>query len=348
MTPRASQGLEMTNVGDTLEQPNAGDAPAAAVELPEPKKPAKPTSFAFEHAVFSVKDAYFSLSPISGDPVYNVPLGDVRATLPIDTVAGSFNIQAKSADAELLQVVKRSLKFVKEIRPGDSIPAELLDGSASWKVEPHHREIAHARITVQLVSWMSGKPMDNVDVAELESIATLPETKKKVQEAFEVLAEKLGLGRDKKQEVVAKIEDLAREMSYIEALRERSARIQKLYANFASLTNVYKRERGILEDVNRVRILMKKPVGDIVGMFDQIDANTGEILNTLKKFPVQIKYIRDMRDDLHFRFMKWDGLLEQWSGLVLERSAQLDRLTRVTYQFAARYFPLNTEWGLQR
>jgi len=338
----------MSNAAETLEQPNPDDASPATIELPEPKKPAKATHFAFEHTVFSVKDAYFSLSPVSGDPVYNVPLGDVRATLPVDTVAGSFNIQAKSSDAELLQTVKRSLKFVKEIRPGDSIPAELLDGSASWKVEPHHREMAHARITVQLVSWMSGKPMDSVDAAELESIASLPETKKKVQEAFEVMAEKLGLGRDKKQEVVSKIEELAREMSYIEALRERALKIQKLYANFSVLTSVYKRERSILEDVNRVRILMKKPVADIVGIFDQIDANTGEILNTMKKFPVQIKYIRDMRDDLHFRFMRWDGLLEQWSGMVLERSAQLDRLTRVTYQFAARHFPLNTEWGLQR
>lgn len=340
----------MSNVAETLEQPASGEAPAAGapIELPEPRKPSKPTHFAFEHAVFSVKDAYFSLSPVSGDPVYNVPLGDVRATLPVDTVAGSFAIKANSADAELLQVVKRSLKFVKEIRPGDSIPSEILDGTASWKVEPHHREIAQARITVQLVSWMSGKPMESVGVEELESLATMPETKKKVQEAFEVMAEKLGLGRDKKQEVVAKIEELGREMAYIEALRERATKIQKLYAGFNVLVGVYKRERSILEDINRVRILMKKPVTEIVDIFDQIDANTGEILTTMKKFPLQIKYIRDMRDDLHHRFMRWDGMLEQWSGMSLERSADLDRLTRVTYQFAARHFPLNTEWGLQR
>lgn len=340
----------MSNAAETVEQTENGAAPAAAdsVDLPEPRKPEKPTSFAFEHAVFSVKEAFFSLSTVSGDPVYNVPLGDVRATLAIDTVAGSFNIKEKSADAELLQIVKRSLKFVKEIRPGDSIPSEILDGTASWKVEPHHRELAHARITVQLVSWMSGKPMDSIDIAELESIATLPETKKKVQEAFEVMAEKLGLGRERKAEVVAKIEELAREMSYIEALRERAAKIQKLYAGFGVLTGVYKRERSILEDVNRVRILMKKPVSDIGEIFDQVDGNTGEILNTMKKFPAQIKYIRQMRDDLHHRFMKWDGLLQEWSDISLERSARLDRLTRVTYQFAARHFPLNTEWGLQR
>lgn len=340
----------MSNAAQTLDQAQDGAPPAAAdsVDLPEPRKPSKSTHFAFEHAVFSVKDAYFIVSETSGEPVYSVPLGEMRATLPIDTVAGSFNIKEKSADAELLQIVKRSLKFVREIHPGDSIPSELLDGSASWKVEPHHRELAHARVTVQLVSWMSGKPMESVDVAELESLASMPETKKKVQEAFEAMAEKLGLGRERKQEVVAKIEELARELSYIEALRERAQKIHKLYAGFGVLTGVYKRERSILEDVNRVRILMKKPVGEITEIFEQIDGNTGEILNTMKKFPSQIKYIRQMRDDLHHRFMKWDGLLTEWSDIVLERSARLDRLTRLTYQFAARHFPLNSEWGLQR
>jgi len=340
----------MSNAAELVDNPTdvapaaAGEAPVA---LPEPKKAAKPTHFAFEHAVFSVKDACFALSSTTGEPVYNVPLGDVRASLPLDTLSGSFGIKDKSPDSDLLQIVKKSLKFVKEIRPGDSIPSEILDGSASWKVEAHHREIARARITVQLVSWMSGKPMENVDPAELETVASMPETKKKVNEAFEVMAEKLGLGRDKKQDVVAKIEELAREMSYIEALRERFARIQKLYAGFGVLTGVYKRERSILEDVNRVRILMKKPVAEIAEIFEQIDGNTGEILTTMKKFPAQIKYIREMRDGLHHRFMRWDSLLQEWSDMSLERSARLDRLTRVTYQFAARHFPLNSDWGLQ-
>ncbi len=340
----------MSNTAELAENPTdvapgaAADVPAV---LPEPKKAAKPTSFAFEHAVFSVKEAYFSLSGTTGEPVYNVPLGDVQASLPLDTLAGSFGVQTDSADARLLEVVKKSLRFVKEIRPGDSVPTEILDGTASWKVEPHHREMARARLTVQLVSWMSGKQIDSVDAAELESIASMPETKKKVQEAFEALAEKLGLGRDNKQEVVNKIEDLAREMSYIEALRERFGKIQKLYNGFNMLTGVYKRERSILEDVKRVRILMKKPVADLAAVFEQIDGNTGEIFTTMRKFPSQIKYIRDMRDDIHHRFMRWDSLIDEWSDVSLERSVRLDRLTRVTYQFAARHFPLNTDWGLQ-
>ena len=42
----------------------------------------------------------------------------------------------------------RSLSFVLEIRAGDSIPNELLDGSASWAIEPRHVERAHKIVPI--------------------------------------------------------------------------------------------------------------------------------------------------------------------------------------------------------
>ena len=316
--------------------------------LPAPRTAAKPTHFVFEHQVFAVQEASFCLSPATGEPSYNVPLGDVRATLPIDTVISSFGIAKSSTDAQLLAIVKNSLKFVKEIRPGDSIPSEILDGTASWKVEPHHRDIARARISLQLVSWMTGKAIDTIDAAELETAAASHDIKKKVQEALDVMAQKLGLQGESKKEAINRFEDLAREMAYIEALRERSGRILKLFSNVNMLTKVYQRERTVLEDLMRVRALMKPQVEKIRTMFDEFDANTGEILNTMKKFAAQIRYIRQTRDDFHQKFMVWDDLLEKWQGVPMERTAQLDRLVRVTYQFVARHFPQANDWGIVR
>ena len=320
----------------------AGEAP-----LPAPRNAQKPTHFTFEHQVFAVKDACFGLSPTTGEACYNVPLGDVQASLPLDTVASSFNIGKNSTDAQLLQIVKNSLKFVKEIRPGDSIPSEILDGTASWKVEPHHRDIARARISVQLTSWMTGKHVDSIDAAELEMIAANPETKKKVQEALDVMAEKLGLTGDSKKDVVNRFEELARELSYIEALRERFVKIQRLFANFNLLAGIYKRERTVLEDIMRIRVLMKKPVDEIASLFEQIDVNTGEIMNTMRKFAAQIRYIRGGRDDLHQRFLRWDDLLTKWEGVAIEQGPIVDRLVRITYQFVARHFPQGNDWGVR-
>lgn len=330
-----------------------GQAPAVApppeedIPIPEPKKASQPTHFNFEHAVFKVKEAVFTLSPTSEEPTYNVPLGEVRAALPIDLVAGSFGVAKDSPDYELLKIVKRGLKYVKEIRPGDSIPSELLDGSASWTVESKHRELAKARVTLQFAWSQDGKALDSVDRAEYEHHASLPDTQKKLKDAYVTIAEKIGFGKDGVQDLIGRADELAREWTYIEALRDRFAKIQKLYAGFATLRPIYKRERAIQEDIIRIRALMKRPVEEITTLFEQLDGNTGEIVNTMKKFPSQIRYIRDTRDSFHQKFMTWDGLLAEWNDVVLERSLKVDRLVRVSYRFLAHHFPLDSEWALQ-
>jgi len=323
----------------------SGSAPDIRPEIAAPRVPEPPTHFAFEHRVFSIKGAWFGLSSATGEPCFHVLLGESPASVPIDKMAVTFEIGKSTSDIGLLDIVKRSLRFVREIRPGDSIPTEILDGTASWKVEPHHREVASARVSMQLVSWLSGKELQTIDAGELEAMASLSETKKKVQEAFTALAEKLGIGD--KQEVVGRIEDLARELSYIEALREQFAKIQKLFSAMTTLTAVYRSERSFVDDIQRVRILLKKPVEDLSSIFDQIDANTGEILSVMKKFDSQVRYIRENRDELHCRMMKWDGVLQEWKGVVPERSGQVESLIKITYRFAARYFPQVTTWSLQ-
>lgn len=336
---------EATPVSD--EAAAVAAAPEAEAKIPEPRKASSPTHFNFENAVFKVKEAVFTLSASTEEPTYNVPLGEVRAALPVDLVAGSFGIDKASPDAELLKIVKRGLKYVKEIRPGDSIPSELLDGSASWSVEPRHRDLARARVTLQFAWHKEGKSVDSVDRAELESLATMPDVKKKLDDAYLTIAETLGFGRAHVGDLIGRGDELAREWTYIEALRERFGKIQKLYAGFATLRPVYKRERAIQEDIIRIRYLMKKPVEDMAAMFDQLEANTGEIINTMKKFPSQIRYIRDTRDTLHQRFMTWDGLIAEWHDVPLERCLKVDRLVRVSYRFLAHHFPLDSEWALQ-
>jgi plasmid stabilization system protein ParE len=205
-----------------------------------------------------------------------------------------------------------------------------------------------ARISVSILSWINGKPVEFGDAHQLESIANNPETKKKVQEAFEVLAEKLGLGRANKNQVVDKIEQLAKESAYIEALRERFTDIQKVYTGFNILHNIYKRERGVQEEIGRIRILMKKPVDDISGILLQVDANTGEVFNVLKRLPEVISYIREKRDELHQRFMLWDDILPAWKSMPMERDGRIDKLVRTTYRFVARHFPQDSEWSLMR
>src|SRR5262249_30029122 len=140
------------------------------------------THFVFDAKVFRLERAYFSLTH-ANEPIFHVLLGAINAALPLPTLRAEFNIDPDSSDGKLLDIVEKSLRYVKEIRPNDSIPRELLDGSASWTVEERHRIIAQSRLVVQLSSWLTGEEMIISDVTQLEQIAEDPGTKQRVQKA---------------------------------------------------------------------------------------------------------------------------------------------------------------------
>ncbi|MEQ8587991.1 MAG: hypothetical protein RIB31_18265 [Thalassobaculaceae bacterium] len=179
------------------------------------------THFVFQHRVFKLPDARFELSGRDRNPVMRVELGDIDAVIPIDDVASEFGIMPDSPDGKLLVTVSNSLKYVKDIRPGDSIPSELLDGTASWRVEDHHRELAKNRLMVQVATWLTGAESVVLDMAELRRMSTDADMQQRVRDGITKIADSLGLGADRRNEVLDMIDRFARELCYIEALRDR-------------------------------------------------------------------------------------------------------------------------------
>lgn len=313
-------------------------------EIPAPKAAEGSRLFAFQHAVFAIKGSYFRIGADGTTALYYVSLGDTHAAIPTDQLSRSFDIPAASDDARLIGVAAQGLRFVHEIRPGDSIPSELLDGSASWSVTGRHVEAARARFAMQLISWLNGQPMQTLDGHAFADVLDDPATRLRVQEAFAAIAQRLGLGADRKQEVVDKIDELTREFSYIEALRSRGFRVRKIGANLKSLANAYRRERALHEEIGRALSLISPPIQKLASLFDQVDANTEDLVALLKKFDETVAYVRRMRDELHQKLMKWDDLAEAWKDASTERSPGNERLIRQTYRFVARYFPQTSDW----
>lgn len=96
--------------------------------------PAKPVAFIFQNKALTLEGSAFVLSPCSDRPVLKVDIGDERGTIPLAAVKQTFGIASDSEDARLLQLVEKSLRFVRLIRHGDKIPSEILDGTASGHV----------------------------------------------------------------------------------------------------------------------------------------------------------------------------------------------------------------------
>jgi len=329
---------------DTPAGPSAPQAPDAGAAA---RTPTPATHFTFQHKVFSVPKSYFAIADDTQEPTFFVPLGDVQGVLSMPQLVSGFDIKPDSSDAALLKIVERGLRFVKRIQPGDSIPSELLDGSASWSVDDKHRMIAESKLKVQLASWLAGKETEVRDLAELLKIANDPAIRDRIQEAAAELAEKIGLGRARKAEVLERIDRLARELSYIEALRDRYASIKMVGMKLVQFGSAYGPERGFAQEIARVVQLMRKPLGEYEGLFRQIDGKTSGILNTMRGYDGLIPAVRETRDDLHKRFMIWDELVPKWQDQPVEIGGTAEALIRATYRVVVRHFPQSTDWSLQ-
>ncbi|MDE1149201.1 MAG: hypothetical protein PW843_21780 [Azospirillaceae bacterium] len=308
--------------------------------------PNRSTHFLFDHKVFTVDGCRFILSKGNDEPVMCMKLGKLDVEVPLEKLCNEFGIEPRSFDGQLLSMAAKGLKYVREIRPGDTIPNELIDGTSSWRVDDRHYNIARGRLTVQLVTWMTGGETVVSSPEQLEQVVEDPSTKARVREAFLVIANRLSLTGDPEEEIGMHIDMLARELSYIEALREKAATLQAIRTGLETAHRLYKAERMVKEEVVRMQTLSLPPIADLEQRFAQIDAQTGEILAMLKKFDQNVVYIREMRDDLHQSLLPWEDILNDWRDVVVEKSPELDALLKRTYHFLAKRFSQASQWRL--
>ena len=305
------------------------------------------THFAFEHKIFSIDGCYFAADRNGDKAKFLMPMGDEMAAIAVGSLRQEFGIADDSSDGQLLDIVAKSLKYVQEIRPNDSIPKELLDGSASWSVEERHRTAAHARIKIQLATLLTGREDQVIESDQIEQLVDDPEIKRMVQEAFGLVAKKLGIPPEQKQEVINKIEQLGHELSFIEGLRERFTCITDIPPKLEKLSKFYGDQTGTWDELNRVMVLLREAMTDVETVFDMVDAQTCEILTVLRNFDLHVEHIREARDDLRRRFMDWDEIIEPWqSEAGTERSDDVEQLIRHTYRLLAQKFPQTQEWAL--
>jgi hypothetical protein len=297
--------------------------------------------FDFSSKLFAVQGARFARAS-DNTPILHVKVGDLEASLPFPTLIASFQIS--DHERQLLTMVSKGLRFVKEIRPGDTIPSEVLDGTASWAVDERHTDTARKRLNVQLVGWFTGNPTDIKDTSHLLRLADDPDVKARVNDAFAKAATNLGLAADDKEGVIARIESLVRELAYIEALRERFGHINRVESMLNTLLHHFKGDPAVTQSIMRIKTLLKRPFKRFQTIFDEIDAMTGEVLSALRNVGNQIEFIRKSRDELWDHYMAWQDLIEETNQTTIERSSACELLVRKIYGLVASRYPQEQTW----
>jgi len=304
--------------------------------------PGTSTLFEFNHQAFRAPDARFLLGS-DGQPCMALKLGTLDAQVPLISFVKEFNL-AGTPDGLLLELVVYGLKFVKVIRPGDSIPREILDGTASWSVSEDDLEAARGRLTLQLYGFLGGQERVLTDATEIMQVVDDPGVKARIKNGIGSILDRLGLEAGQGDEIDRRLDKFARDFAYIVALRGRAGAITKLMEKVAALRRVYRRDRTVDEELIRVNNLLQKPINRLDKFFKEIDAHTGEVLGILANVDQHLTYVRESRDTLHLQLMKWDDLLVVWETLVPDISSGAEGAIRKLYQFLAQNFLAESSW----
>ncbi|MDZ5647432.1 hypothetical protein [Nitrospirillum sp. BR 11828] len=302
-------------------------------------KSAKPnvTEFRFAHPALCLPNSFFTLS--HGEPVLQVDLGDARGAIPLRQVSQMFSIAPDSGDGQLLGMIAQSLKFVRIIHNGDRIPSEILDGTASWSIESRHRDMAFLKIGGSLLKAIAGHRADSAALDESE------EAKRRMREQAAEIAALVGLAVERKQEVVDRVEVLANELAFLEALREYFKPVFDIGRKLREMQKLARGDRELDHQLRRIQSLLKVPVDKYRGWFDEVEAGTGEAVAALKQFEGTVAMLRRHRDNLHFETLAWEDIPQRWKSVDPAKDEAMLEIGRLYRFLASRYLDTKVWFG---
>ena len=303
-----------------------------------------PDRCVLKHQVFTMLGAVsFRRARADGTPVMVVILGEREAVVPLRALQREFGIGDDTADGRMLGLIAESLDFVCGLSLGDRLPSEVLSGRASWEPSLEHRKRAFSIVRLQLLSWIDPDAADPAKGDPIVRLETEPALRQQVQVAFERAAVELELADA--AAVLALVEELAGELAYIEALRDRLLRpVQMLAARLERISQAQRGDSQRQETVNRVLRLAATAREQFLVRFDEVAGQTGEVMSSLRNMESQQAFIRSNRDQLYRAQRAWQTILDGWADAAGTEEVPWDLVSR-TYQFLApRYMPV-TDWS---
>lgn len=305
----------------------------------------------FEHPLFSkLGEVVFRPAETDGAPSLVMPLGRSTAVLPLRSLQAELGIDGDSADGQMLAQVARSLNFVADLRLGDPLPVEVLDGAASWEPSPSHQQLAASRLRLRLISQLNADASVDWDRAGPQAVllaAAQPGMRLALQAAYVEAAARLGI--PDAAAAARLMEGAAHELGFVEALRDRLLRRVALLAEqVRRLAAGLAQNLSGLELLSRVMRLTGIAVEKIGARFAEADGQTAIVLDALRARDAWRAAIRQHRDWLYCSLRGWEPVLAAWERATPGWSAGTWPLLGRTYRFLAPRFMPMQEWQTAR
>lgn len=319
---------------DAVAEKEGVEKEAEAPELPDKGT----TTFVFTNLVFKAPGAKFIGTGPARTPMFSIDLGDTAGTLTIQALRRQFKIPFDSPDDKMIALAVRSLNYVAEIRPGDNVPNEILTGKASWSIDPKHTEVARRRLELQLLSSVD-KDVDNRpvlhDTKEITAYLERPENKPKLRQAFRDAAMAMGRPEDDTAYVLTQLGAFARELAYIEALREWFLQVGSINKKVPLVQKSYDNDKRIKGELIAMQALMPSAIREYRGIFTALDAESMDVIAALKEIDKKIAIIREGRDKLHNLTLVWKDIVAEWKGFTVANAGRYLDAAQSTYRFLA-------------
>lgn len=296
--------------------------------------------FLFDHPMFRL-DGWFERSSDGSGPAFRVRLDGLSVSLPFDYLRRR-GARPGTSDADLLDLIEQALDFAPRIRPGDPVPTELIDGTASFQIPPALAEFTRLRFTLEVAGAIDdgSKLSPGRDLAVLVEKACRPEIQQAMQRAFRAAATRVGIPEGRPMGVVDRVDRIAGELAYVEALRDPFEAVRGIEEACKAFARRYRSDRAGLEEVTRVLSLIRPPVAAMEAKFVACDGLAANLDAALRDVEGAVRAVRNARDFLRKNLVLWAELIESWRKEAHRREA----LVRAAYRFLARNYPQGMVW----
>jgi len=337
-------------MGDPMDEangatPGAAAAPVVAAPVPPPvvaartdEQPAlRPLGdevhFHFDSKLFGVPGIWFAKTADLRLAAMNIPMGDFTACVPMPTLMTNFNVHPGSNDHRMLRLIEDGLEYVKRITPGERIPREVLDGTASWTVEEKHHGLARAKLVLRLARTTGQGARLPATLTDLAAFGGSDEAGTLVSELIDKLPAEVLYGRDR-VEFTRAAEALVHETSYIEALRDKMTFLNKIHDHIGTARSRFESDRDLSDEIVMMQSLIRRPRNDCRTLLVEIDKVLDDVSGCLKNWFTFVERVRATRNALHKVSIDWAEIEEKWKRPPIQLE-QLAPLLRETYRFLA-------------
>ncbi len=301
----------------------------------------------FEHTFFRTNaDGFFRLDETDRRPVYVINLGDQTGIVSFPAIRQELMVGDCIGDQAMLDAVGEALKFVRDIRIGDTLPSEIINGKASWRPEAHHQTIANRRVLAALVKWSEGRDESVTQPNNLQRFLAEHVDRAVISRALRRLDEEVGDDGQGLTNIQPVLMGLAKELSYIEALRETVGRVRRI----GTLLDCVRYSSGSqANDAHEIAAVLRV-FTHMMRSFDKklksIDDQVGDIVGAVSAHQSFRKHIRQARNQLRSELLAWDEPLAHWQSVTVQNLDLAEIAPKVSelYRFLAPLYSPVDEW----